>query len=85
MDEQQALQPQLDRLNKLLDEMLDFKESLTPEKKAKIEGQLERVKEDVKGFSNIPAREIKKQFLKLSESLITLVNLIMESSPPRQI
>lgn len=83
-DDQSGLQTQLDRLNDILDQLLDFKESLTPQKKARIEEQLNLVKKDIKGFSNIETTHLRKQFLKLSDSLITLVNIIMERNPQNQ-
>jgi hypothetical protein len=73
------LRPYLHKLNEVLDEVLSFKNSFTPEKKKKLEKQLNQVKKEVVGLEGLEVSQLKGQLEKLSDSLFKLVKVLVES------
>ncbi|MFO1520113.1 MAG: hypothetical protein U1F57_10700 [bacterium] len=80
-DDRSELKVNLDRLNGVLDEILSFKESFTPQKLSKVEKQLNRVKTAVTEIGNMDANKMKGQINLLTDSLFELMKVLMESSP----
>jgi len=84
-DDRSELKVQLDRLNGALDEILYFKNSFTPKKLERIEQQMGRVKADAAGLIGQDVDGARKQFLRLSDSLLELVKSLMEPAPENRL
>ncbi len=76
----EELSPLLNQLDKGLDEVLAFKNSFTPEKRKKVETQLNKLKSQIKFMAESQSKNIQTNTLQLTSTLIDLVDTLLDKS-----
>ena len=77
-DDRSELKVYLDQTNQILDQILAFKNSFTPQKVGKIEKKLNQVKSDISQMSSFDAQKIRTQTTQLTSSMFDLIKTLME-------
>ncbi len=72
------LTPYLDQLNGVLDKVLAFKESFTPEKKEKVVKQLDHMKKETQKIAELEGARLKKNLGTLGGEILELVKILAE-------
>jgi hypothetical protein len=77
-NETSQLQPQLQRLNLILDKVIAFKASFTPEKRNRIERDLNEVKKELASFADLAPSEMKSNLPRLTDRIWKLARVLLE-------
>lgn len=77
-EEGSQLKPYLDQLNEVLDKVLVFQESFTPEKKAKVLRQLDEIRGETEKLTDVPPSKMKAQITKLTDEIWKLTRTLLE-------
>lgn len=81
-EDKSQLTPILEQLNSGLDQVLSFKDSFTPSKRQRIEGQLTTLKGKIQSMAQLQNKELKKSSLELASGLLDLVDVLLDRSKP---
>ncbi len=79
-EDSSQISPLLNQLNGTLDEVIAFKDSFTPQKRQKVEGQLFKLKNQIQIMAKEQKKDFQSQSLQLTSTLLDLVDTLLDKS-----